>query len=489
MDLKEIKVYENMMVPNENYFFISWDYYDFFNCSNSFEEITGYSSKEISQMEFKHHSLIEGVDSGKTYNSILEFFSQNEIKQLVKVYKILSKTEKPIWFKEFISVNQKNDKKQYSSLLVDISDIKQKEEELNSIALAKTELNNSKDKLISIISHDLRAPFTSLLGFSEILINERELPEKERVEYLEYIHEASKIQLQMVNHLLDWTKLQTGTMSFEPRRIEIRDIIDNCISVLTGVAMRKNIEIKVFGGKGVFVNVDEKLMNQVITNLLSNAVKFTPSDKTIKVTVDYYKKDMVEVIVKDEGIGISESNQMKLFRVDTKFSLIGTAGEKGSGLGLSLVKEIVEKHSGKIWLYSEINKGSEFHFVIPKAEDIILIVEEYEEIQKEYLNSFRTKFSNYEITFLKTGFEAMNYITDKTPSIVILYHDMPLMSGVQLISSLRKKDSHNKVSVVVLVDKLNEDEKKQYKKLKVENFVDFNSTPQEIAEKISFLSP
>ncbi|MCB9249612.1 MAG: HAMP domain-containing histidine kinase [Ignavibacteriales bacterium] len=139
----------------------------------------------------------------------------------------------------------------------------------------------------------------------------------------------------MVNHLLDWTRFQTGTMRFEPQRIEIRDVIQNCISVLTGAAMRKNIEIKVDGGKGIFVNVDEKLISQAVTNLLSNAVKFTPSGKNIKVIISNYKNDMVEVTVKDEGLGISESNQSKLFKVETKFSQTGTAGEKGTGLGFN----------------------------------------------------------------------------------------------------------------------------------------------------------
>ncbi len=449
MEFIDNKIVDKLLIPNENYFIASWSYNGEFNCQESFENLTGYSKEEISNFPYKHHSLTENNEDEQIYKSVIQLNFDEEVKQITKVFKIISKNEKPIWLKEFISVDETNLNNGFFSLLVDITDLKQNEVEFHNIIQAKTEQNNSKDKLIAIISHDLRAPFTSLLGFSEILLNEPNLSEVEKKEYLEYIYDASKIQLQMVNHLLDWTRLQTGAMKFEPQRIEIRDAVENCISVLTGVAIRKNIEIKVDGGKGIFVNADEKLISQAITNLLSNAVKFTPNGKKIKVNIGFYKNDMVEVTIKDEGIGISESNQPKLFKVETKFSQTGTAGEKGSGLGLALVKEIIEKHSGKIWFYSELQKGSEFHFTIPKAEDTILIIEEHEDLRNEYQKVFIEKYPTFKIAFTKTGFEALNFILEKTPSAIISYHKMPLMNGVQLVSSLRKKDIHNKVSVII----------------------------------------
>lgn len=485
MEFIDNKIVDKLLIPNENYFISSWSYNGEFNCQESFENLTGYSKEEISNFPYKHHSLTENNEDEQIYKSVIQLNFDEEVKQITKVFKIISKNEKPIWLKEFISVDETNLNNGFFSLLVDITDLKQNEVEFHNIIQAKTEQNNSKDKLIAIISHDLRAPFTSLLGFSEILLNEPNLSEVEKKEYLEYIYDASKIQLQMVNHLLDWTRLQTGAMKFEPQRIEIRDAVENCISVLTGVAIRKNIEIKVDGGKGIFVNADEKLISQAITNLLSNAVKFTPNGKKIKVNIGFYKNDMVEVTIKDEGIGISESNQPKLFKVETKFSQTGTAGEKGSGLGLALVKEIIEKHSGKIWFYSELQKGSEFHFTIPKAEDTILIIEEHEDLRNEYQKVFIEKYPTFKIAFTKTGFEALNFILEKTPSAIISYHKMPLMNGVQLVSSLRKKDIHNKVSVIILIDKLDDEDKIEYKKFKVENFMDFNKTPQEIAELLA----
>lgn len=472
------------MFPNGNYFFVSWSYGGGFNCPPSFENLTGYSKDEISLLPYKHHSLTENGEEESIYNSVIQLQYDESVNQIVKTFKVISKEEKPIWFKEFISFDKVNNNS-FLSLLVDITDLKQKEIEYNNVIELKTAQNVSKDKLIAIISHDLRAPFTSLLGFTEILLHEPNLGEEEKREYLNYIYDASKIQLQMVNDLLDWTRLQTGAMKFEPQRIEIKDVVENCISVLTGVAIRKNIEIKAEGGKGVFVNADERLITQAVTNLLSNAVKFTPSGKKVKVEIGLFKENMIEVIVKDEGVGISESNQMKLFKVESKFSQMGTAGEKGSGLGLALVKEIIEKHNGKIWFYSELQKGSEFHFTIPKADETILIVEESEDLRIEYEKIFKNKLPNFNTKYCKTGFEAMNIILEKIPSVIISYHKMPLMNGLQLASSLRKKDIHNKVQVIILADKLEDEDMVEYKKIKVENFINFNKSSKEIAELVS----
>jgi len=285
----------------------------------------------------------------------------------------------------------------------------------------------------------------------------------------------------MVNHLLDWTRLQTGTMKFDPQRLDIKDVIDNSVSVLTGSVIRKDLEIKVKGKHGLFVNADERLISQAITNLLSNAVKFTPSGKTITVTIGLFKDDMVEVVIADEGVGIDEQHQDKLFRIDSKFSKTGTAGEKGSGFGLPLVKEIIEKHYGNIWFYSELNKGSEFHFTLPKSEDTILILEEHEDLRESYTSLVGEKFSDYQIIFCQNGFEALNLILEKTPSILITYHKMPLMNGLQLVSSLRKKDVHNKVSVIVLGDEIHEKDKKEYTNLKVNTYLPINSPDEQLS--------
>ena len=464
---------------NNNCFTIEWNNAECF-CSRSFEDFIGYTSKELSKLPFGHHSLVSENQGEEIRKSLIESKSIEHSEQKKIDFELVSKDGKSIWIREFITFPQLENRNNFISILFDISDFKNYELELNEIINVKTKLNNSKDKLLSIISHDLRAPFSSLLGFAEILINEPNLPEEERNEFLQYIFEASQIQLQMVNHLLDWTRLQSGAMKFDPQRLEIKDVVDNCVSVLTGSVIRKNIQIKVIGENGIFVTADERLISQAITNLLSNAVKFTPSGKKITITIENFKESMIELVIADEGVGIEEKYHNKLFRIDAKFTKIGTAGEKGSGFGLPLVKEIIEKHNGDIWFYSEYNKGSEFHFTLPKSDDTILILEEHEDLQKVYLNLVEENYKNYKINFCKNGFELLNSILQKTPSLLITYHKMPLMSGLQVVSSLRKKDIHSKVNVIILGDDISENEKQEYKNFNVKTFLKLSSTPDQL---------
>lgn len=479
-------VFDKILINQNNYFLISWDDKEEFNCAKNFEEIIGFTSKELSKMPFKHHSLVAENKGEKIHNFLLK--SEWNSHQRQQDLQLVSKDGKYYWFREFISIAVSNkNHNSFLSILFNITDLKNEELNLNEIINSKNDLNKSKDKLISIISHDLRAPFSSLLGFSEILIDEPNLPEEERLEYLKYIYDASQIQLQMVNHLLDWTRLQAGTMKFDPQRLDIRDIVDNCVSVMTGSVIRKDIKIVVKGQHGLFVNADEKLLIQVITNLLSNAVKFTPSGKSITVTIGLFSEDKVEVVIADEGVGIDEKYHDKLFKIDAKYSKTGTAGEKGSGFGLTLVKEIIEKHSGNIWFYSELNKGSEFHFTLPKSDSSILILEEHEDLQNIYRKIIEEKFSNYKIIFCNNGFEALNIILKKTPSILITYHEMPLLNGIQLVASLRKKDIHNKVKVIVLGDNIQENEINEYLSLRVDNYLGINSPIQKLEKTIQKL--
>ncbi len=482
LETKSVKHLISLFSQTSHLFVLSWNNKEDFFCSQNFNELTGFATDEISKLPQKHLSLISEDSNPGIYSEIINSFENNSLDNKNFVYKISTKNGKNIWLKETPLTNNNG---AYISLAENITEEKEKELKLKEELSTKSKLNDSKDKLISIISHDLRAPFTSLLGFSEILLNEPNISEEERTEYLQYIYDASKLQLDLVNHLLDWTRLQTGTMKFEPQRLEIKDVIDNCVSVLTGTAIRKEIEIKVDAPKDVFVYADERLISQVITNLLSNAVKFTPSGKSIFVTVNHFKDDLIEIIVKDKRQGISENNKTKLFNIESKFSQTGTAGEKGSGLGLTLVKEIVDKHNGDIWFYSELGKGSEFHFTLPKSDNTILIVEEHEDLQNVYKDVFSKKLPDYKIEFTTNGFEALNLILKNIPSVLITYHTMPLMNGIQLVSSLRKKDTHRKVDVIILADNITDEDKSKYKKYTVEKFVNLNVSADELADLLT----
>ncbi len=318
--------------------------------------ITGYTEKEIKQMPERRMSIIFEEDLSEVKKKLGEFSADPAQKYFKLIYRIVTKEKHFKWIKDKITVKRDNEGRviRMSGLVVEINNFILLQEELREDLNLLRQLNISKDKFISMLSHDLRAPFTSILGFAEILMNEPNLSNQERMEYLNYIHESSQNQLQLISYLLDWSRLQTGRIKIEPQRLNAQDVVFNCVSSLTGNAIRKNIEIKVEIKDTINVEADEKLLTQVVTNLLSNAIKFSPENKSIIISAAYFNNDMIEFIVKDEGTGISDANKTKLFRIEKMFSTEGTKGEKGTGLGLSLVKEIIEKHRGNIWFYSEI---------------------------------------------------------------------------------------------------------------------------------------
>jgi PAS domain S-box-containing protein len=239
------------------------------------------------------------------------------------------------------------------------------EMKLKKYAADLKELNATKDKFFSIIAHDLRNPFASILGTSEILSENPEQYDQATIrKFSKLMHQAAKSGFAILENLLEWSRSQTGNLSFNPQKLIVRDIISQNLNNVAVMAANKNISLQtvVNGNEEIFA--DANMMHTILRNLLTNAIKFTPPGG--KVTV-YSKQTGLETLftVKDNGIGIAEKDVDKLFRIDVKFSNIGTAEERGTGLGLLLCREFVEKHGGKIWLESKPGKGSSFKFSIP----------------------------------------------------------------------------------------------------------------------------
>ena len=227
------------------------------------------------------------------------------------------------------------------------------------------ELNATKDKFFRIIAHDLRNPFTSLLGVSELMIDNSEKYDAEQIrKCATLINSSARNVYSLLENLLEWSRSQTGNIEFKPEQFKLCELVDGIISVLEENANDKEIKIISKIEKGFPVNTDYNILNTVIRNLVSNAIKFTR--KGGMVTVNAIKNENhITVSVKDTGIGISKEDIDKLFRIDVKFTKAGTNHESGTGLGLILCKEFVEKLGGRIWVESEPEKGSEFNFTIP----------------------------------------------------------------------------------------------------------------------------
>ncbi|WP_289053981.1 tetratricopeptide repeat-containing sensor histidine kinase [Carboxylicivirga marina] len=227
------------------------------------------------------------------------------------------------------------------------------------------QLNNTKDKFFSIIAHDLKSPFSSLMGFAEMLaLNAENKDTKEVVQYSQIIHNSTKRLLGLVENLLQWSRTQIGTTEYKPSQIDISIQTHNIVSLLRLNAEEKDIVISPKIERNLVAWADENLYNTILRNLISNAIKFSRIGSVIYVTAGV-KNNMIEISVADSGVGIRQENLEKLFMVDSTFSTKGTLNEKGTGLGLVLCKEFVEINKGSIWAESELEKGSTFYFTIP----------------------------------------------------------------------------------------------------------------------------
>jgi signal transduction histidine kinase/ligand-binding sensor domain-containing protein len=229
-------------------------------------------------------------------------------------------------------------------------------------------LNATKDKLFSIIAHDLRNPFHTVMGFSELLITSFEkLPVEKTKKYLHLIHTSSTGGNILLENLLQWSRSQTGKINFEPEVLDLSDVANQVAIFLEIDAHRKNIVIHNLIETGTFVYADPNMLLTIIRNLISNAIKFTGENGEIKV-LSLNDTHFVEISVADNGVGISENDQLNLFDINKNISTKGTNEEKGTGLGLILCKEFVERHNGKIWVESAPGKGSKFKFTIPVSK-------------------------------------------------------------------------------------------------------------------------
>lgn len=237
--------------------------------------------------------------------------------------------------------------------------------QLNQANIELKEANASKDKFFSIIAHDLKNPFNALLGFSDLLMaNYKNMEPQEIEEQLQMLSSASHQAYNLLEDLLMWSKAQQGKITFLPQKIIINDIFDEIQSNLENVAAKKSISVKFDDYPDTALYADLNMLKTILRNLISNAIKFSPRGSDVKVQVDT-ENEFARISVSDKGIGISEKNLSRLWQLSEQFTTKGTENEDGTGLGLVLCREFVEKHGGKIWAASEQGKGSDFMFTIP----------------------------------------------------------------------------------------------------------------------------
>jgi len=226
-------------------------------------------------------------------------------------------------------------------------------------------LNAAKNKFFSIIAHDLKNPFHNVMGYSYLLSKDYDkFTEEERKRFAKDINQSTTNIFRLLQNLLEWAKSQTGRLTFLPLEIELKKLLSDSINVHSSMAEQKNITISLKYDEDLNVFADPLMIETVLRNLINNAIKFTPENGEILVTAKQNQNE-VEVCIADNGVGISETDCLNLFRIDSKVKLKGTNDEDGSGLGLILCKEFVHKNNGSIWVKSAPDQGSSFFFTIP----------------------------------------------------------------------------------------------------------------------------
>lgn len=252
---------------------------------------------------------------------------------------------------------------------LDITERKEAEEALRESEQQLREVNATKDKFFSIIAHDLKSPLSVLVSASEMLIHNIEQFKKDKIK--SFLKDITKTAIQTYNlleNLLEWARTQTGQIEYNPETLNLKQLIMETVLFLTSKAESKKIKIHYQADENLFIFADERMASTVLRNLTTNALKYTHPKDEIKI-IGQQKDDMIEIAVIDSGVGIRKEDIKKLFQINVHYTTKGTFNEKGTGLGLILCKEFVDKHGGEIWVESKVGKGSIFKFTLPKATE------------------------------------------------------------------------------------------------------------------------
>lgn len=261
----------------------------------------------------------------------------------------------------------------------DLTELKKAEHELIRYNEELKESNVSKDKFFSILAHDLKNPFQGLLGFIDLLYEDLdELSNAQIKEYLSNVRTASYHTYALLENLLEWSRIQSGKMPFTPSVFNIKDEINSVITILDNNATRKEIKLVNEVDSNLMVEADRNMIHSVIQNLITNSIKFSnakgrvvlrsrvpKSTSNVKSTAESTGRNWLEISIADNGIGIPEEILPKLFKLNGQYSQAGTANEPGTGLGLVLCHEMVEKNGGHIWAESIAGQGTTFIFTLP----------------------------------------------------------------------------------------------------------------------------
>ena len=328
--------------------------------NHALHNMVEYSVSDLYMMDF---SQFTHLDDLSRENELLKKLIIGNINQYRIEKRFVSKSQKVIWVDLAMSVirRENGDPLYYVGVVNNISERKHYEEQLKTI-------NDTKDKFFSIISHDLRNQFSGIHGLSEILVAEKDsINATKRDQYLSLLHQGGKSALNLLENLLEWSRLQLNRMEHNPKFWNLFNIVEEVYEMIENQSTLKNIVIRNYVDKNQIVFADKNMLTTVLRNLLNNAIKFTPSYGKV-VIISWSESNNNFISIRDTGVGMSQETIGKLFKIDTTHSTVGTEKERGSGLGLILCREFIKKHGGDIIVSSDVGQGSEFIISLPSAE-------------------------------------------------------------------------------------------------------------------------
>ncbi len=353
-------------------------------CNRAFQELIKTSeenllNKNILYFIFQKHDLfIDTLSTLNSENRTIEIIMQDAKEKVfwAKISAVLLKDDEILCFIEDIDDKKRADEEQRAlldALKLSNQKIEQTLEEKNNLIKELEEIKqrleetiSAKDNFFSIISHDLRGPFSGFLGLTDMMAKDLEdLSLRELRKMSQAIYNSANSVYKLLDDLLQWSRLQLGKIPYNPEQITLKEIINNSLYTLREIATNKEIDLSINVPDDFVVYCDRNMITGVVRNLVTNGIKFTHRGGRIKIFINKVEGDFAEIAVEDNGVGIPEEHKDKLFRIDAQITTKGTEKETGSGLGLILCKEFVEKHGGIIYLNSKENKGSTFYFTLP----------------------------------------------------------------------------------------------------------------------------